>query len=105
MINPKTYQDVRKLQGPGKGVVEMGGGGGCDNNTSLECRSYLPAKVNKLSELWIHLSSALNLRMRPSKWTGKVNSVKDACTTPVFASLNTSPVAFASIVFSSRKRG
>lgn len=97
MINPKTYQDVRKLHGPGKGL-ETGGGRDCDNKTSLECRSCLSVKANKFSELCIHLSSAPNFRMRPSKWTGKVLSVKDAWITPDFASLNTSPVAFANIV-------
>lgn len=102
MTNPKTYQDVRKLHGPGKGV-DTGGGGDCDNRNSSD-RSCLTPKANRLSELCIHLSSVPNFRMRPSNWTGKVNSVTDAWITLDFASLNTSTVAFASIVFSSRKR-
>lgn len=104
MINPKTYQDVRKPHRPGKGV-DRGGGGDCDSKNSPDCRSCLPAKANEFSELCIHLSSLPNLCMRPSKRTGKVDSVKDAWITLDFASLNTSPVAFANIVFSSRKRG
>lgn len=101
-ISPNTYQDARKLHGPGKGV-DTAGGGDCDNKNSSECRSW---KANEVSVLRLHLSSAPSLRMRPSKWTGKVNSVKDAWITLDFASRNASPVApvaFANIVFSSRE--
>lgn len=75
------------------------GGGGCKIKNPLESRSCLSAKANKFSEPCIlHLSSVPHLRMRPRKWAGKVNSVKDAWITLDFASLNTSPpVAFANI--------
>jgi hypothetical protein len=95
MISPNTYQDIRKLHGPGKGVPDTGGGGDCDNKNSSECRSW---KAKKFSEVRFHLSS---FRMRPSKCTGKVKSVIEAWITLDFATLSTSPVApvaFANIV-------
>lgn len=102
VISPNTYQDIRKLHGPGKGVPDTGGGGDCDNKNSSECKSW---KANKFSELRLHLSSAPSLRMRPSKWTGKVNNVTEAWMTLDFATLNISPVAPVALANIVVKRG
>jgi hypothetical protein len=102
MISPNTYQDIKKLHGPGKGVPDTGGGGDCDNKNSSECKSW---KANKFSELRLHLSSVPSLRMRPSKWTGKVNNVTEAWITLDFAALNTSPVAPVALANIVVKRG
>lgn len=91
--NPRIYHDVRKPHGP---VVNAGGGGDRDKSIPLEYKSKEFCEL-----LCTHLTSVFSLRMRPSNWAGKVNSLEGARTTFDFANLNNSPVAFANIVFGS----